>query len=197
LCAGAGRRNLDVPGRAPRVWRRGPAAHHEDPMTPRLIAALTVCLLFGPVVGQDKKGKDDKDGKDKDAKEVKDVKEELKKLQGAWKLVKFESADKKVPPPDFFPKGRFFFDGDKLKIVFEGKEKDGCAFKIDPNKSPKHIDITPTTGKNKGKASEGIYTLEGDKLTICSALPGDPRPEEFAVPEGSKAAVFHLEREKK
>src|SRR5262245_47823317 len=143
----------------------------------RVLAALTVCLLFGPAMAQD-------------------AKDELKKFAGSWKMTKFESGDKKAPPEEFFAKIRFVFEGEKLLVKVEGQTKDETTFKIDPSKKPKQIDVTSSMGPNKGKVAEGIYELDGDKLKICTPQPGEPRPTEFKAPMGSKTGILYLERDK-
>ena len=43
----------------------------------------------------------------------------------------------------------------------------------------------PAGGKDRGERVLGIYKLEGDRLTICRAAPGKPRPSEFKAEKGS------------
>jgi uncharacterized protein (TIGR03067 family) len=58
------------------------------------------------------------------------------------------------------------------------------TFKIDSTKNPKHLDLTPT---KKGATSgwQGIYKIEGDKLTFCRPqATGGERPTEFKGGDG-------------
>ena len=66
--------------------------------------------------------------------------------------------------------------------------------KIDATKTPHEIDLIGTEGANKGKAAQGIFTLEGDTLTICYTMPGKERPKELASPPGSEATLVVWKR---
>jgi uncharacterized protein (TIGR03067 family) len=80
------------------------------------------------------------------------------------------------------------------KVVVRGR------FTLDAKKKPCEIDSTITEGPDqaKGKASRGIYTHEGDKLTMCFAQAGqEKRPTEFSAPDGSNHVLFELKRAKK
>lgn len=74
------------------------------------------------------------------------------------------------------------FDGEKLKAMVNGNEYK-AEFKVDEKAKPHAtMDVTITEspdgdgGKKVGKA---IYKLDGNKLTICVAMPGNERPSEF------------------
>jgi uncharacterized protein (TIGR03067 family) len=59
------------------------------------------------------------------------------------------------------------------------------------------MDITFATGPDKGKTVYGIYRFEGDKLRVCLALPGKPRPAKFEASAGSGLVLEVLEPIKK
>jgi uncharacterized protein (TIGR03067 family) len=107
---------------------------------------------------------------------------DLEKLQGAWVVSNedFENADQ----------GNMLlrFKDDKLiaalrtqedgKIVLK-KEEEWGTFVLDPNANPRHLDLTLSSGPNKGKVVLGIYALENDRLTLCLGIPGKDRPTDF------------------
>jgi uncharacterized protein (TIGR03067 family) len=66
--------------------------------------------------------------------------------------------------------------------------------KIDATKTPKQIDLIGTEGENEGKAAQGIYALDADKLTICYTMPGKERPQEFESKPGSGATLIVWKR---
>jgi uncharacterized protein (TIGR03067 family) len=68
--------------------------------------------------------------------------------------------------------------------------------KIDPAKKPKEIDMIGTEGQLKGKAALGIYSLDGDRLTICYTMPGKERPKSFESKPGSSATLVVWKRRK-
>jgi uncharacterized protein (TIGR03067 family) len=69
------------------------------------------------------------------------------------------------------------------------------TFTLDAGKKPRTIDVTPAGGKVKPIL--GIYKIEKDKLTICHAAPGKPRPAVFSAKEGSGHTLVVWVREKK
>jgi uncharacterized protein (TIGR03067 family) len=68
------------------------------------------------------------------------------------------------------------------------------TFTIDPNEKPKHLDMIPQQGPQKGTTWLGIYELDGDKLKICGADPGGDRPTGFSTKKGQMLIV--LKRDK-
>ena len=70
-----------------------------------------------------------------------------------------------------------------------------CTYKLDPAAKPAGFDMTHADGPDKGKTQKGIYSFEGDSLTICFREAGQ-RPREFTAKAGSGQAMFVLKREK-
>ena len=70
------------------------------------------------------------------------------------------------------------------------------TYKIDSGKKPKHIDLIGTEGDNKGKAAQGIYSVEGDTLQICYTMPGQKRPAEFESKADSGVTLVVWKRSK-
>jgi uncharacterized protein (TIGR03067 family) len=87
--------------------------------------------------------------------------------------------------------------GDKLTITVNGEELYRGAFKLDPSKKPKNIDVTPETGDAKGATLMGIYEFDGDTLKVCMAFPDSPRPTEFTGKAGSNQTFAVWKKEKK
>jgi uncharacterized protein (TIGR03067 family) len=114
-------------------------------------------------------------------------------IQGTWKIVA-EVENGKETPPARNEKVRIRFTADKM-IVSEGDEKHEAAYKLDPERIPSAIDVTPDGGPNKGKKALGIYQLSGDTLTICLTLAKDKdRPSDFTAKADSGRVLFTLER---
>jgi uncharacterized protein (TIGR03067 family) len=79
-------------------------------------------------------------------------------------------------------KATFEFKDGLVNIAEGGKEKEeSAAFKLDPSKTPGHIDITPKSKSDKTVL--GIYqtkaTKEGLELTIAFTKNGGERPTDF------------------
>jgi uncharacterized protein (TIGR03067 family) len=90
------------------------------------------------------------------------TKKEKEKLEGTWVA---ESVVVKGKANERLKGATFNFSGDKVKMEFDGKKQEG-TFKIDPTKSPKHIDLTFERDGRKD-LDRGIYQLEGDTLKLC------------------------------
>ncbi len=83
-----------------------------------------------------------------------------------------------------FKGARIKLDGTSFAFEF-GNAPTGGTCKLDPDASPKTIDMTFTKGPEKGNTSLGIYKLEGDVWTICLTLTAKERPTKFEAELGS------------
>ena len=71
------------------------------------------------------------------------------------------------------------------------------TYTTDPSSNPKQIDMLGTEGELKGKNAPGIYSLVGDTLIICYAMPGKPRPVAFVSAPGSEAYLVTWKRQER
>jgi uncharacterized protein (TIGR03067 family) len=124
------------------------------------------------------------------------VKKELARFEGTWKFVSIESEKEKISE-EALKHPRLKIMGDKFNVTEDENNSYGGTFKVDPTKKPKTIDVTFTTGPEKGKTSLGIYELEGDNYKVCIDPEGKSRPAEFAVKPGSGFYLEVLKREEK
>jgi uncharacterized protein (TIGR03067 family) len=114
-------------------------------------------------------------------------------IQGAWKVVKVVEDGEDASDTDngkTFRSKALTITAERivLKGVFE------MTYKLDPASKPRSIDLD----NGGGKTFDGVYTLEGNTLTICGPLsPGDARPREVASKKGSKTRLLVLKREVK
>jgi uncharacterized protein (TIGR03067 family) len=121
-----------------------------------------------------------------------DAKKDKEKLTGTWTVVSATQSGKEA---ENAKDGTVVFEGDNITATVDGKEHK-LTFKIDPDKKPKTIDLTPSDGPEKDKVHEGIYSLEKDELKICFAKPGAERPKEFESKEGSEIMLIVLKKSK-
>jgi uncharacterized protein (TIGR03067 family) len=111
--------------------------------------------------------------------------EQLKPLQGNW-ATDGDGLDAK-----------WNFDGEKVKATVNGTDY-SCKVTIDSEAKPNPtLDLVIEDGPEeaKGKTSKAIYKLDGEKLTICTSVPGKDRPKDFAQTE-DESYLFTLKKQK-
>jgi len=69
--------------------------------------------------------------------------------------------------------------GDNTVVMAGPQTMVNARFTLDRSKRPGAIDYVNLHGSAKGKTQFGIYELDGDRLAICMAPPGKPRPAAF------------------
>jgi uncharacterized protein (TIGR03067 family) len=129
--------------------------------------------------------------------------EELRKLEGHWKVVRYEQGGKDKTDYEKKWNHKGYFDIDLYVITYLGAEPI-AAFNItlDPTKRPKAINLKvinrpgETPARLIGKTLLGIYELDGDNLKLCWASPGEKRPEQFSPKGGVDDVLAVYEREK-
>lgn len=110
--------------------------------------------------------------------------EESRLQQGTWQVVSSVREDKEAPA-DIMSQITRTVEGDHVIWHRSGRPFGGTTLVLDPTQEPKALDAIPDGGPNRGKHLLGIYRLEGDRLTICMADPGKPRPTAFEAGKGS------------
>jgi uncharacterized protein (TIGR03067 family) len=123
------------------------------------------------------------------------IKEELKRHQGTWRATS-SIYDGKEGPEEIVRSITRTVDDEHVVWKRDGNSFAGTKFELDPTRDPKTIDLIPDGGKDRGERVHGIYKLEKDRLTICMAAPGKPRPEAFKAEKGSGCTLRTFTREK-
>jgi uncharacterized protein (TIGR03067 family) len=117
-----------------------------------------------------------------------------RKLQGTWTATQ---ADRDGKAAEDVVGHRLSFTGNRFQIQSkDGKPLYAGAVRVDPSAKPATIDFEHAEGSLKGKAWHGIYTLEGDTLTICdNALNLEKgRPTAFEAKSGSGYVLITFKR---
>jgi RNA polymerase sigma factor (sigma-70 family) len=116
-------------------------------------------------------------------------------LEGTWQAVSFEQ-DARVWPADKVRDIRAGFTGGRYQLT-TGLRVQGAgdgSLSVHPETSPKSFELTPRAGPYQGKAFPGIFSVEGDMLTLCFAWPLIERPTEFHSPPDSTVVLAVLRR---
>lgn len=113
-----------------------------------------------------------------------EVAPERARLEGAWTAVE---AQRNGAAADDLVGHRLEFAGERFRISAQGRTLFAGTYSLDPAARPARIDFRHDEGEAKGQDWEGIYRLEGGRLTICDDAPNPalPRPREFATAPGS------------
>jgi uncharacterized protein (TIGR03067 family) len=120
---------------------------------------------------------------------------ELERHQGTWRATSsiYEGQE---APAEIVRSITRTVEKDHVVWKRDGKSFAGTRIELDPARDPRTIDVIPDGGKDRGEHVLGIYKLEGDRLTICMAAPGKPRPNEFKADKGSGWTLRTFTREK-
>lgn len=129
------------------------------------------------LVGADAAG--DKAHKDQDA------------FQGTWVVVTAERDGHKYSTAEA-KEMKLVIEGDHFTFAGPNGEEKG-VFKLDPDKSPKALDILAESGRNQGKTVLAIYELVGkDRHRACLAPAGKDRPKTFSAKAGSGNTLYEM-----
>jgi uncharacterized protein (TIGR03067 family) len=125
---------------------------------------------------------------------------DLSRLQGSWQVIKWEDESGEQVPAEELKQFTFSFDGDRLTMKkFKDDPGTKCQVRLDTSKQPKWVDLGMPSLEAGSTILEGIYSLDGDSLSLCftsgqtnGVTP--PRPTEFKTGPNEKYAVLSLRR---
>lgn len=117
-------------------------------------------------------------------------------MQGEWGCTLNIRAGQKQPVEVFETLFRDVKD-DVVTISLFDKPLQKGKFTLNPNVTPKQIDVTALEGPAKDKVTLGIYELKDGVLRICSSPTGSPRPTTFESKEGSNLSLTEWKLNKK
>jgi len=138
------------------------------------------------------------------AKPISTARSDNEEIQGTWRVM--SAQDNGRPVPEKAKGGKQTYDlklyitFDTITFILAGEIPLKGTYRLDPTKRPKWIDITGPDGR----PCSGIYTLQGDDLTICYNEAGTVRPTRFAsesnprdpqLPRTPNDVLLVLERE--
>ncbi len=102
-------------------------------------------------------------------------------------------------PPDRLKDQTLTLEALRYIVKLGDEVEEEGTFTIDPESSPKAIDLKIRKGMDEGKTQPGVYLLDGDTLKIALAKPGaKDRPRAFATSgDGAALFVMTLKRERR
>jgi uncharacterized protein (TIGR03067 family) len=115
---------------------------------------------------------------------------DLDELQGRWRVTSLEVDGQRMTSAGG---ATIEIKRDRFASVEMGTTYRGSV-QLDPSAEPKAIDLIFETAPEGRNRNLGIYTLEGDRWTICLARQGGTRPTTFATSPGNAVALETLER---
>jgi uncharacterized protein (TIGR03067 family) len=166
-------------------------------MTCRLVLTMTVFTLLPCGIRSD---------------DTSDLARDRKLILGTWSVTAYDQ-DGKSLPPDLIRKMSVVIQAEKLVIsprmvarrspvlkdgrtefelkfaVDEGKT-DEANYRLDLTKKGKVIELTQDLGRGETIKITGLYSLEGDSLTICLPLANRKVPKK--MPEAPKAGLVRM-----
>lgn len=119
---------------------------------------------------------------------------EFQRMAGTWHFVSIKS-DGKDMDEEAVKSARMTITGNRF-FFRVGKDSHAGTIDLDPTKKPKTIDVTFTSGVDKGKVSRGIYDLKDDTLKVCMGVAGATRPINFASRPGTGHVLEVMKRDK-
>jgi uncharacterized protein (TIGR03067 family) len=124
----------------------------------------------------------------------KQAKDDLEKMQGTWVLASMELEGNPFPLKGVRTAN---YSGDVLTLALDGKVyRTGSLVTLDTRQMPKAVNTWDAEGPFKDKTLPGIYEIDGDKMKVCFARPGDARPTEFTTKKGTGYLYAEYKREK-
>jgi uncharacterized protein (TIGR03067 family) len=114
-------------------------------------------------------------------------------LQGTWRLV--EAQRDGAPAAELVGNLLELADG-RCRISVDGNLLYAGTIALEPAAAPARIDFRHDDGPASGQVWEGIYQLEGGRLSICDDAPdvAKPRPTSFTTSPGSGHVLIIFER---
>jgi uncharacterized protein (TIGR03067 family) len=109
------------------------------------------------------------------------AKKDLAAMQGTWTMHALEVNGENVPAAKI-QNSFLIIKGDEYRTKVKDKLQRGFRLKLDPSKTPAHLDMIQAMPGEAEKTFKAIYKLENDTLKICRGLTADQdRPKQFAT----------------
>jgi uncharacterized protein (TIGR03067 family) len=119
---------------------------------------------------------------------------DLERLQGIWRLESEVIDGQKQPAAPV--KTRMTYTGHHWVQAVGAEATIEGSSELRPDRVPKEIDISPSSGPGAGLVLLGIYRLSDDTYESCFVLPGNERPTDFTSEPNAGRHHVVFKREK-
>ena len=118
-------------------------------------------------------------------------------IVGEWAVERQDTCGGVLPYPDP-DRLRFVFTADgKWAMYREGRaEVPNRKYAVDLKAMPHAIDLGPDPDSTIRSTDEGVFKVEGDRLTLCLSVGRHPRPKRFTVSDDDSVSLFVMKRVK-
>lgn len=120
---------------------------------------------------------------------------DLDLMQGTWNIQSAELSGNPFPP-EVSKSIKLTIEGNNYTVVAGGNSDKGTC-KLNPDVTPKTLEITGVEGPNKGKTILAIYEVKEGELKVCYDLSGKEFPKEFKSLNGTQLFLVSYTKEKK
>ena len=154
----------------------------------------TLCLVAAALVTAAAPADDGRRGGEDEAAAAA-VKKEEARLQGEWTMVSLR-VDGKEADAAITRSWLLVVEGDQYNPG-SGEFSIAYTFRLDPSRTPKAIDLYFVDAPRRDRPFRGVYSLDGDTLTVCRPLDcDDERPAGLSAPAGSNRSRVVWKRRK-
>jgi uncharacterized protein (TIGR03067 family) len=125
-----------------------------------------------------------------------ELRKERESLQGAWVVIAAEEHGQPVPAEDFargFAGLTWTFDPDQV-VFARGEVRMTASYRLNPFQTPKTVDLTLTSGPERGKRLQGIYDLREGVLQVCLNQGAGVRPTALSAVVNFRWSLLTLKR---
>jgi uncharacterized protein (TIGR03067 family) len=127
---------------------------------------------------------------------IKDPPTKPSAIVGEWELESLIVDGEKSPPAGL----RYKFAADGKWVIYVGsREMTGLhrGYEVDVKTNPPRIDLVTDTRLKDSIRTEGIFRLDGDTLSLCTAGVSSKRPTGFVSSTDRRANLYVFKRVKK
>ncbi|TVQ01070.1 MAG: TIGR03067 domain-containing protein [Planctomycetaceae bacterium] len=115
-------------------------------------------------------------------------------IVGTWRVTELQINGNRGKPEDIRPLTVTNEADGTWVLRSAGKEISRGTSTIDPTKTPKTIDFTPTSGGGVGEKYRGIYEYGKTTRKMCFAPAAKERPTDYTAAAGSERISLSFER---